>query len=86
MHKYLLCLDIIAPLHQRLASCEGLDEMYYITICFKNLNRILTKDSIELYKTKLDRLIESGKLNSDSYLPIIFKVCMFREHSNCGIN
>lgn len=74
MNKYLLCVDMFGPLRQRLESCDNLDEMLHVTVCLQNLNRIVTHDFIELYKAKLDELMKSGQLNSDSNSTIILGV------------
>lgn len=74
MNKYLLCVDMIGPLQERLVSCDNLEEMGYITVCLNNLNRFVTYEVIELYKSKLEQLMKDGKLSSDSDTTIIWKV------------
>lgn len=74
MNKYLLCVDMFTPLRQRLEFCDNLDEMLHITVCLQTLNRIVTQDFIELYKIKLEELMKSGHLNSDSDSTTIFRV------------
>lgn len=74
MNKYLLCVDLFAPLTQRLASCDNLEDIYHITVCLSSLNRLVTQDSVRLYTTKLKELVASGKLSRDSDTIIISKV------------
>lgn len=74
MNKYLLCVDILEPLSQRLASCKNLDELYNITLCLSSLNRFVTPNLMKVHKTKVEQLLESGQLNSDSDTAIILSV------------
>lgn len=74
LNKYLLCVDMFNPLLQRLAICEDSEEMHYITVCLTNLNRLMTKNSFQLYKTKLEELMTKEILNKDTDKAIILKV------------
>lgn len=74
MNKYFLCVHIFEPLFQRLASCDNLNELYNITVFLTSLNRIITVDLMKVHRTKVEQLVESGQLNSDSDTAIILAV------------
>lgn len=66
MHKYLMCGDMLDTLLHRLESCDNFEDFDYITLCYSNLNRVLTEDLMELYKTKMEQLMRQGQLSRDS--------------------
>lgn len=76
LNKYFLCVDILEPLLQRLGSCSNLEEFHKITVCLSFLNRIITHDLMEVIKTKVEVLLKSGQLNSNSDKAIILAVIL----------
>ncbi|KAM7353804.1 FAST kinase domain-containing protein 1, mitochondrial [Cochliomyia hominivorax] len=60
----MLCANFMRHLQQHIEGCQSEDDIRMITTCFYNLQILIDKEMMELYKKKVTELIAMGHISS----------------------
>ncbi|XP_031637600.1 uncharacterized protein LOC116350029 [Contarinia nasturtii] len=77
VYPHYLCAQANSHVLEHLSKCENFQDFHYVTLCFKSLSTLCTKEFLSIHKEKMKIFLEDRSFDTKANLRGLFEVLNF---------